>query len=69
MGLSMLRCTSVMVSSDFQATVFRSPLHTVKTDDRCVNSWSVSMGVLMDRSHVTQGSLTHCMCTHLSRDH
>ena len=27
--------------------VFPSPLNTVKTDDRCVNGWSVPVGVLM----------------------
>ena len=27
--------------------VFPNPLNTVKTDDRCVNSWSVPVGVLM----------------------
>ena len=29
------------------AMVFPSPLNTVKTDDRCVNVWSVPVGVLM----------------------
>ena len=29
------------------AMVFPSPLNTVKTDDRCVNVWSVPVWVLM----------------------
>ena len=29
------------------AMVFPSPLNTVKTDDRCVNVWSVPVRVLM----------------------
>ena len=44
------------------AMVFPSPLNTVKTDDRCVNVWSVPVGVLMvgnTKVHIYVGTLPH----------
>ena len=42
--------------------VFPSPLNTVKTDDRCVNGWSVPVGVLV-MVMCTCGVLMVVMCT------
>ena len=48
-GKTMQVLWSVLLTSLFSglAMVFPSPLNTVKTDDRCVNGWSVPVGVLM----------------------
>ena len=40
------------------AISFPSPLNTVKTDDRCVNVWSVPVGVLM----VVMCTRVHMVC-------
>ena len=48
-GKSTVRIWSVLLTRLFSdlAMVFPNPLNTVKTNDRCVNGWSVPVGVLM----------------------
>ena len=43
--------------------VFPSPLNTVKTDDRCVNVWSVPVGVLM----VVMCTRVHMVCLEIQK--